>query len=301
MVSNHHSSIKSIVSRLSTDKPVRKTSYQVKGVLMREFPNDPLIPFINGSYRNDYLYPRVQVKILDEQIYLLGIEEGFEPVESLVKNLNVMNFGNITFQVEGVENEVLDINFSPSEKSIYYEFLTPWIALNKINLKRYRTFGKSDEERTNFLRRLLSQNIAFIGKELGLSLDNKIFVDITLDTLKPRIMDEGKNASFEGGFSTNYVLPNYIGVGNGITKGFGVLYSELNPSEKGSEDGLTKVSADSYSDLEELPQGWEEDAIDPNDIPRSKRQKRSRDDAEPDDAEPKEPNFNTTKYHSKTH
>ena len=72
---------------------------------MREFPNDPLIPFINGSYRNDYLYPRVQVKILDEQIYLLGIEEGFEPVESLVKNLNVMNFGNITFQVEGVENE----------------------------------------------------------------------------------------------------------------------------------------------------------------------------------------------------
>lgn len=296
MVSNHHSSIKSIVSRLSTDKPVRKTSYQVKGVLMREFPNDPLIPFINGSYRNDYLYPRVQVKILDEQIYLLGIEEGFEPVESLVKNLNVMNFGNITFQVEGVENEVLDINFSPSEKSIYYEFLTPWIALNKINLKRYRTFGKSDGERTNFLRRLLSQNIAFIGKELGLSLENKIFVDITLDTLKPRIMDEGKNASFEGGFSTNYILPNYIGVGNGITKGFGVLYRELNPSEKGSEDGLIKVSADSYSDLEELPQGWEEDAIDPNDIPRSKRQKRSH-----DDAEPEEPNFNTTKYHSKTH
>ena len=263
---------------------------------MREFPDDPLIPFINGTYRNDYLYPRVQVKILDEQIYLLGIEEGVEPVESLVKNLDIMNFGNITFQVEGVENDVLDIDFGPSDKSIYYEFLTPWIALNKINLKRYRSLGNSDEERIKFLRRLLSQNIAFIGKELGLRLDAKIFVDLSLDTLKPRIMDEGKSASFEGGFCTNFVLPNFIGVGNGITKGFGVLYSELEPADADEYDGVTEVSTDSFSDLEELPQGWEEEAIDPNDIPRSKRRKRSE-----DYAEPNEPNFNTAEYHSKTH
>ena len=264
---------------------------------MREFPDEPLIPFINGSYRNEYLYPRVQVKILDEEIYLLGIEEGVEPIESLVKNLDIMNFGNITFKVEEVENEVFDISFGPSEKSIYYEFLTPWIALNKINIKLYRNLDNSDEERINFLRRLLSQNIAFIGKELGLRRhDTKIFVDIALDTLKPRIMDEGKNASFEGGFYTNFVLPNYIGVGNGITKGFGVLYSELNPSSIASGDGVTEVSADSFSDLEELPQGWEEEAIDLNDIPRSKRQKQSQDNHKSD-----EPNFNTTEYHSKTH
>ena len=264
---------------------------------MREFPDESLIPFINGSYRNEYLYPRVQVKILNEEIYLLGIEEGVGPIESLVNNLDIMNFGNITFQVKGVENEVFDISVGPSEKSIYYEFLTPWIALNKINLKRYRTLKNSDEERINFLRRLLSQNIAFIGKELGLrKLDTKIFVDIALDTLKPRIMDEGKNASFEGGFSTYFVLPNFIGVGNGITKGFGVLYSELNSSAIASSDGVTEVSADSFSGLEELPQGWEEEAIDPNDIPLSKRRKQSED----NDA-PNEPNFNTAEYHSKTH
>tara|TARA_Y100000590_G_scaffold75685_3_gene83634 strand:- start:67556 stop:68350 length:795 start_codon:yes stop_codon:yes gene_type:complete len=264
---------------------------------MREFPDEPIIPFINGSYRNEFLYPRVQVKILNEEIYLLGIEEGVEPIESLIENLDIMNFGNITFQVEGVENEIFDISLGPSEKSIYYEFFTPWIALNKINLKRYRTLENSDEERIDFLRRLLSQNIAFIGKELGLGrLDTKIFVDIALDTLKPRIMDEGKNASFEGGFYTNFVLPNYIGIGNGITKGFGVLYSELNPSADSSGDGVTEVTANSFADLEELPQGWEEEAIDANDIPRSKRQKRLQDTDEPD-----EPNFNTSEYHSKTH
>ena len=264
---------------------------------MREFPDEPLIPFINGSYRNEYLYPRVQVKILDEEIYLLGIKEGVEPIESLVKNLNIMNFGNITFQVEEVENEMFDTSFGASEKSIYYQFLTPWIALNKTNVKLYQNLKNSDEERVKFLRRLLSQNIAFIGKELGLRrLDTKIFVDIALDTLKPRIMDEGKNASFKGGFYTNFVLPNYIGIGNGITKGFGVLYSELNPSSIGKGDGVTKVSADSFSDLEELPKGWEQEAIDPNDIPKSKRRKQSK-----NHDQPNEPNFNTTEYHSKTH
>ena len=67
---NDSSSITSIISRFKTDKPVRKTSYQVKGVLMKEFPDESLIPFINGKYRNEFLYPRIQVKILNEEIYL---------------------------------------------------------------------------------------------------------------------------------------------------------------------------------------------------------------------------------------
>ena len=66
--------IKSIVIRVITDKPVRKTAYQVKGVFMRQYPNEPIIPMLDGTYRDKFLYPRVQVKVLDEQIYLIGIQ-----------------------------------------------------------------------------------------------------------------------------------------------------------------------------------------------------------------------------------
>ena len=34
--------------------------------------------------------------------------------------------------------------------------------------------------------------------------------------------------SFEGGFKTNCILPNYIGLGNGITRGFGSIYFDQN-------------------------------------------------------------------------
>ena len=63
--------IKSATVKLKTDRPVQKTPYQVKGVLMKNFPNDEIVPMLNGSYRKKFLYPRIQVKIVDEEILLV--------------------------------------------------------------------------------------------------------------------------------------------------------------------------------------------------------------------------------------
>ena len=61
----------SITVRLVTDKPIRKTPYQVKGVFMKQFPDEKIVPFLDGRLRSKYLYPRVQVKIINEQIYII--------------------------------------------------------------------------------------------------------------------------------------------------------------------------------------------------------------------------------------
>ena len=60
--------IKTSIVRIKTDKPVRKTPYQVKGVFMKKHSNEPITPMLDGSYRKKFSYPRVQVKILNEQI-----------------------------------------------------------------------------------------------------------------------------------------------------------------------------------------------------------------------------------------
>ena len=97
--------VKSIVIRVITDKPVRKTAYQVKGVFMRQYPDEPIIPMLNVTYRDKFLYPRVQVKVLDEQIYLIGIHEAMDSVLSLSKILKELNFGNITFEIQDFDIE----------------------------------------------------------------------------------------------------------------------------------------------------------------------------------------------------
>ena len=91
---------------------------------MRQHPNEDIVPMLNGFYRDRYLYPRVQVKILNEQIHLIGINEGVDPVIGLTKKLKSLDFGNITFDVEHTDLDSASNQFKPSENLVHYKFIT---------------------------------------------------------------------------------------------------------------------------------------------------------------------------------
>jgi len=218
----------SIVIRFITDKPVRKTPYQVKGVFMKQFSDEKVVPFLNGELRDKYLYPRVQVKILNEQIYIVGIKEGINPVLSLIDNFSSFNFGNITINIEKYDIEKNKDQFTTTEKLLRYKFITPWVALNKSTIGEYRFL--TNQEKLLFLNQLLGKNLLFIAKELGFDIKNKIFTKVSINNLIPEKIDENGWGAFTGEFKTNFLIPSYIGLGNGITRGFGTLFSLNNPN-----------------------------------------------------------------------
>ena len=263
----------SIVIRLITDKPVRKTPYQVKGVFMKQFSNEKVVPFLNGKLRNKYLYPRVQVKILNEQIYIVGIKEGINPVLSLIDNFNSFNFGNITINIEKYDIEKNKDQFNTTEKLLRYKFITPWIALNKSTGGKYRFL--TDQEKPLFLNQLLGKNLLFIAKELGFDIKNKIFTKVSINNLIPEKIDENGWGAFTGEFKTNFLLPSYIGLGNGITRGFGTLFSLNNPSSLIPE--ISKEKTEEY--IEEAINEEDEDItfVTMKDVPViSKRKKQKK-------------------------
>ena len=221
-LSQQANSPRTVTVRLITDKPVKKTPYQVKGVFMNQFADDPIIPLLNGQYRKEFLYPRVQVKILNEQIYLVGINEGVDSLLSLKEKFNTLDFGNITFQVNDVNIDEKSDILSPSNQPVKYRFISPWVALNPSTKKRYKDLNNSG--RIKYLSQLLTHNILFLGKEIGITIDTKVYTWLTLSSLSPKPMGEKNWGSFTGGFKTNFILPNYIGLGNGITRGFGTIY-----------------------------------------------------------------------------
>ncbi len=237
--------IATINARLITDKPVRKTPYQVKGILMKQFANQEIVPMLDGSYREKFLYPRVQVKILNEQIYLVGIGEGVDPIKEIVSNIDSLDFGNITFQISDREIEEYKDRFQPIEKLVRYRFITPWVALNQSTGKKYRNIKNKD--RVNYLNKLLGQNIVFLSREMGIDLEENIFTKIGLSTLLPKSIDENHWGSFDGEFETNFILPNYIGIGNGITRGYGTLFGLFNSDGK----DLKQVEFDSSNNFDE--------------------------------------------------
>ena len=261
--------IKTNIIKLITDKPVRKTPYQVKGVFIRNFSKESIVPMLDGSNRDKFLYPRVQVKIIDEQIYLIGVNEGSDSVVSIANKIKKLDFGNITFEVEKFEVLESDCKFISSNQLISYKFISPWVALNHMTGGKYKKIN--EEERLSYLNKLLGQNIVFIANEFNLSLEKTIYTKLDILSLTPKKVDEKKWGSFEGGFKTNCILPNYIGLGNGITRGFGTIYYDieslvLKPDSDTPKDQVEKT------DIFESEEGLE--IVDISDVPKPKRRKK---------------------------
>lgn len=262
-MSSKYPEVRTVAVRIFTDKPVRKTPYQVKGVMMNQFPDEEIVPMLDGSYRQKFLYPRVQVKILNEQIYIVGINEGVDSIKAIAQKMDFLDFGNITFQVLDNEIEEHGNRFQPVSKLIRYRFVTPWVALNQTTGNRYRYLNNAD--RVNFLNRLLGQNIVFMAREMGMELEENIFTKVTLSSLFPRQVDENNWGAFDGEFRANFVLPNYLGIGNGITRGYGALFGLFNPElfsfnegdlqeleAKAAKESNDKQTTIAESDLQEI-------------------------------------------------
>ena len=260
--------IKSVVVRLTTNKPVRKTPYQVKGVFMRQYPDEPIIPMLDGSYRDRFLYPRVQVKILNEQIYIIGVHEGVESVLSICEKIESLDFGNITFEIQDCDIDSSTQQFIPSSRLVKYRFITPWVALNHMTGGKYKFL--TNQEKPSYLNKLIGQNIIFLASEVGIDLEDNIYTKVKVSSLFPKPIDENKWGAFMGEFKTNFILPNYIGLGNGITRGFGTIYGMFNP-ETFSFDKEALIEDANDQESEPLDSQDDLESISASEVPKPKR------------------------------
>jgi len=134
-----------------------------------------------------------------------------------------------------------------------YKFITPWIALNKSTGGKFRFL--SNQEKPLFLNKLLGQNLLFIAKEVGEEIKTKIHTKVIVDSNVPEKIDDNGWGAFSGEFKTNFILPNYIGLGNGITRGYGTLFSFNNPNtlkEKNSKENIDDYIEEEINDDDEL-------------------------------------------------
>ena len=170
--------IKSVTVKIKTDKPVQKTPYQIKGVLMKNFPNEEIVPMLNGAYRKKFLYPRIQVKIHNEEIFLVGINQGVDPILKIQEKIDDLNFGDITFEVLEKSVEESEESFLFTSTLHKYNFISNWVALNQNTSKQYST--KNSEGRLQYLNNLVDKNIVIISREIRFDLPENIYSKINV-------------------------------------------------------------------------------------------------------------------------
>jgi hypothetical protein len=169
-----------------------------------------------------YEYPRIQLKVMDSTVILLGIAEGAGILQRLWREVDPNRLGGERFGVLNSDFETVDEEISASAEPIEYRFVTPWLGLNQKNFRAY-VGSRSQKFRRDELSRILVGNCLGLAKSLDMRLSRRIDADgRKLTSIKTTSNGQGV-IGFIGKFQVNLVLPEYLGLGRSAARGFGAI------------------------------------------------------------------------------
>lgn len=167
-----------------------------------------------------YRYPLIQYKVIDKQPMICGLLEGAQVATQIALEVNEMTLAGKKIDTLAKSIEVEQVEVGESTDYIHYQFITPWIALNDENVKKYKEISQIEQE--NLLKRILIGNIITFSKGIAYTVQTQLYAWIALKPVTVQFKNMNMQG-FVGEFKVNYELPNYIGIGKSISRGFGTI------------------------------------------------------------------------------
>lgn len=213
--------LKTFYLTLKTNKFVEEDPSKLRGYIANNFKEYPILHhhIQNGYFYN---YPKVQYKIIEGTPLILGIDEGAIILHKIYPEINELLIGNKKYIV--LEKKITELNSEIKciTQNIQYSFITPWIGLNSENYKNYVNITDWKEKKS-FLNNIIIGNILSMSKGLELVIDNTLYVHSHLEQAK--IYYKGVPfIAFTGKFKINFEIPNFFGLGKGVSQGFGTVF-----------------------------------------------------------------------------
>ena len=168
-----------------------------------------------------YRYPLIQFKLIDDIPAIIAITDRAVSIFSeIFMKLDKIIIEDAVIFVFEKELKIEEVEFGYSDEIFMYEFVSPWIGLNQKNFIKYNDAGK--EEKNEMLKRVMTGNILSMSKYLDcwLSQDQKIKINHKLKETKVNLKGKSMTA-FNGIFKTNFLIPDYLGIGKSVSRGFG--------------------------------------------------------------------------------
>jgi restriction endonuclease len=172
----------------------------------------------NGNFRYDY--PQVQYKVIDQTPLLVALKDGAELLPELFLKIKELKIGQEIIPVHQKNIEAKELEIGATDSIREYEFQTLWMSLNQKNHLRYE--NSSSEKRKKLLKRILIGNFLSFFKGMDHFVETQIEVDTQFLEKQTRFKNNTMLA-FEGSFKTNLALPDLIGLGKSVARGFGTI------------------------------------------------------------------------------
>jgi len=206
--------------RVLTDAPIDASAAQLRGFFATKF-NDYQLLHHHSADKLIYDYPRVQYKVIDGQHLVLGIDEGVEVLKEIYDQYESLRLGSMTYNVIGQEFGVKQRELSVSDEYCVYTFKTPWLALNQANYQKFYAC-KNRMERLELLSRTLIGNLLSMSKSFGYAVPQRIEAVVDVNAAKTHLKGVSVMA-FHGRFTTNFEIPELLGIGKSVSRGYGAV------------------------------------------------------------------------------
>lgn len=175
--------------------------------------------YADGSTR--YKYPLVQYKVIKSVPTLLGVGEGARLLINLFLKIRELNIENTVYPVHSKNIKGEETDLSPLSELHQYRFETLWMALNQKNYELFQNI-KDKEEQNRFLNKQLINNVLSFYKGIDYRVSQQI---MATGNFKPKMTNfkNKKMLAFEGTFVSNAVIPDGVGIGKAVSRGFGTV------------------------------------------------------------------------------
>lgn len=170
-----------------------------------------------------YRYPLIQYKRINQRGAILGIEQGTEVLgKFLSKSGSVLAIGEREAEYGIVDISARQCLMQVWDEQFEYQ-IRKWLPFNAEN---YRAYSAADglSDRIHLLESILTGNMLSFAKGVGETISSTIVCTITV--LEPPVLYTYKGVrmmGFDAVFKTNISLPDHIGLGKGVSLGFGTI------------------------------------------------------------------------------
>ena len=205
---------------LKTDLKLTASPTKVRGYMGNAFSEYPIL---HNHYANDkflYSYPYVQYKVINGDIVIVGIDEGADLIKKIAPELNELKMDREYKITEKLIHEK-EVDIKPSSEEKHYKFLTPWLGLNQNNYQRYMN-SESWKDKKEILNKVLVGNLLSMSKGLGIIVNKRLYAKTHFEEKIVEYKGVKMNA-FTGEFKVHYDIPDYFGLGKGVSQGFGCV------------------------------------------------------------------------------
>jgi hypothetical protein len=205
---------------LHSDAPMRGDGAKLRGFFATSF-NEYALLHQHTTDKLIYKYPLIQYKMLEGSPLVLGINEGAEVLKEIFAKFDKIKLGESSYTIMERGITVKSEEFGCTEEILSYRFASPWLALSQENYSRY--IAASPEERKDLLRRILVGNLLSASKGLGYVAKEHIRLDLGRMQDEICMLKGTKVTGFRGQFTTCFTIPDLMGLGKSVSRGFGAV------------------------------------------------------------------------------